>query len=65
MSSNSIIVFNNQALLMEKLRDYQHPHDVPLNHMYLWVKVVWINVGFQVRTSGTEIRIYDWQVYRG
>lgn len=39
--------FNNQALLMEKLGDFQHPFDVLLNHMYMWVKVFGLKFGFK------------------
>ncbi|KAJ8747492.1 hypothetical protein K2173_014391 [Erythroxylum novogranatense] len=39
--------FNNQALLMEKMGDYDHPCDVPLNHLYLWVKVFGLRAGFK------------------
>ncbi|KAJ8760378.1 hypothetical protein K2173_014348 [Erythroxylum novogranatense] len=39
--------FNNQALLMKKMGDYDHPCDVPLNHLYLWVKVFGLRAGFK------------------
>lgn len=39
--------FNNNPLIMEKLGDFENPWDVPLNHMYMWVKVFGLKSGFR------------------
>ncbi|KAJ8749036.1 hypothetical protein K2173_013480 [Erythroxylum novogranatense] len=39
--------FYHKALLMEKMGDYDHACDVPLNHPYLWVKVFGLRAGFK------------------
>ncbi|KAJ8768806.1 hypothetical protein K2173_023710 [Erythroxylum novogranatense] len=39
--------FNNQAILLEKMEGMENPCDVPLNHVYLWVKVFGLRSGFR------------------
>ncbi|KAJ8765956.1 hypothetical protein K2173_020472 [Erythroxylum novogranatense] len=39
--------FNNQALLLERMGEYGNPWDVPLNHIYLWIKIFGLRSGFR------------------
>lgn len=54
--------FNNQTLLKEKMGDFENSCDVPLNHMYMWVKVFGLKASFKSESVAPCVKNFSHHV---